>query len=102
MLPVVFHRASALRPRREDLVLDGRLFADILRVGGLSGLHSFVTLITAGALPGYVGRFGPAALAGYGVGVRLELLQIPIVFAIGPGMGGLVGPNIRPRHHAPA
>jgi Na+-driven multidrug efflux pump len=45
-------------------------------------------------LTGFVGRFGPAALAGYGVGVRLELLQIPIVFAIGQALVVLVGTNI--------
>ena len=94
MLPVVFHRTSALRPRREDLALDRRLFADILRVGGLSSLNSVQTVLTAVVLTGFVGRFGPAALAGYGVGVRLELLQIPIVFAIGQALVVLVGTNI--------
>ncbi|HWI37877.1 MAG TPA: MATE family efflux transporter, partial [Burkholderiales bacterium] len=102
MLPVVFRRASALRPRREDMVLDRRLFADILRVGGLSVLNSFITVLTAVALTGYVGRFGPAALAGYGVGVRLELLQIPIVFAIGQALVVLVGTNIGAGHIARA
>ena len=102
MLPVVFHRRSALRPRREDLGLDRRLFADILRVGGLSVLNSFVTVLTAVALTGFVGRFGPAALAGYGVGVRLELLQIPIVFAIGQALVVLVGTNIGAGHTARA
>ncbi|MBV9192393.1 MAG: MATE family efflux transporter, partial [Betaproteobacteria bacterium] len=66
---------STLRPRAEDLKLDGQLFADILRVGGLSVLNSVLTIFTAVALTGFVGRFGAAALAGYGVGVRLELLQ---------------------------
>jgi putative MATE family efflux protein len=94
MMPVVFARSSALRPRREDLVLDRRLFADILRVGGLSSLNSVQTVLTAVVLTGFVGRFGPAALAGYGVGVRLELLQIPIVFAIGQALVVLVGTNI--------
>jgi putative MATE family efflux protein len=102
MLPVVFRRTSALRPRREDLVLDRRLFADILRVGGLSVLNSVQTVLTAVVLTGFVGRFGPAALAGYGVGVRLELLQIPIVFAIGQAMVVLVGTNIGAGHTARA
>src|SRR5205823_9806565 len=34
------------------------------------------------------------ALAGYGVGVRLELLQIPLVFAVGQALVVLVGTNI--------
>ena len=85
---------STLRPRAEDLKLDGQLFADILRVGGLSVLNSVLTIFTAVALTGFVGRFGAAALAGYGVGVRLELLQIPLVFAVGQALVVLVGTNI--------
>ena len=94
MAIVVFRPASPLRPRAEDFALDGKLFGDILRVGGLSVLNSFQTVLTAVVLTGFVGRFGPAALAGYGVGVRLELLQIPIVFAIGQALVVLVGTNI--------
>src|SRR3954466_5243950 len=94
MLVVVLRPGSPLRPRRVDLPLDGRLFGDILRVGGMSVLNSFQTVLTAVVLTGFVGRFGPAALAGYGVGVRLELLQIPIVFAIRQALVLLVGTNI--------
>ena len=94
MALVVFRPASALRPRAEDLALDRRLFGDILRVGGLSVLNSFQVVLTAVVLTGFVGRFGAAALAGYGVGVRLELLQIPLVFAVGQALVVLVGTSI--------
>lgn len=94
MAPIAFRRASALRPRRADLVLERRLFADILRVGALSSLNSAQTVLTAVVLTGFVGHFGPAALAGYGVGIRLELLQIPLVFAIGQALVVLVGTSI--------
>jgi putative MATE family efflux protein len=94
MAVVVFRRSSPLRPHRADLALEKRLFADILRVGGLSVLNSFQVVLTAVVLTGYVGRHGPAALAGYGVGVRLELLQIPLVFAVGQALVVLVGTNI--------
>jgi len=93
---------SALRPGRADCVLDQRLFADILRVGGLSVLNAVQTVLTAVALTGFVGRFGAAALAGYGVGVRLELLQIPLVFAVGQALVVLVGTNIGAGHVARA
>jgi putative MATE family efflux protein len=94
MAVAVFRPASALRPRAEDFALDGKLFGDILRVGGLSVLNSFQTVLTAVVLTGFVGHFGPAALAGYGVGVRLELLQIPLVFAVGQALVVLVGTNL--------
>jgi putative MATE family efflux protein len=85
---------SALRPTRAHLQLEGRLFRDILRVGAMSSVSALQTVLTAVVLTGFVARFGTAALAGYGVGVRLELLQVPIVFAIGQALVVMVGTNI--------
>ena len=94
MAVAVFRRSSALRPVRADLRLERRLFREILRVGGISVLSSVQTVLTAVILTGLVGRYGAGALAGYGVGLRLELLQIPLVFAVGQAMVVLVGINI--------
>ncbi len=85
---------SALRPQRAHWRLEGRLFGEILRVGALSSVSSLQTVLTAVILTGFVARFGTAALAGYGVGVRLELLQVPIVFAIAQALVVMVGTNI--------
>ena len=93
---------SSLRPRRGDFRLEARLFHEILRVGLVSMASAFQTVLTAVLLTGFVGRFGTAALAGYGVGVRLELLQIPLVFAIGQAMVALVGTHIGAGHTARA
>jgi len=38
-----------------------------------------------------VGQFGPAAIAGYGVGSRLEYLLVPIVFGLGGPLVAMVG-----------
>ena len=46
---------------------------------------------TAMVMAGLVGRFGVAALAGYGIGVRLEFMVAPIAFGIGTGLTTLVG-----------
>ena len=94
MAVAVFRRSSALRPVRADLRLERRLFREILRVGGISVLSSVQTVLTAVILTGFVGRYGAGALAGYCVGLRLELLQIPLVFAVGQAMVVLVGINI--------
>lgn len=91
---VVLRRTSPLRPRAGDLRLDPRLFAEILRVGGLASLSAAQTVLTAVVLTGFAGRFGTAALAGYGVGVRLELLLVPLVFAIGQALVPMVGTAI--------
>jgi putative MATE family efflux protein len=85
---------GALRPREGDWRLEWRLFREILRVGALSSISALQTVAAAIILTGCVGSFGTAALAGYGVGVRLELLQVPIVFAIGQALVILVATHI--------
>jgi putative MATE family efflux protein len=94
MAALVFRRGSALRPQPGDWQLERRRFAEILRVGGISVLNACQTVLTAVILTGFVGRHGAAALAGYGVGLRLELLQIPLVFAVGQALVVLVGTNV--------
>jgi putative MATE family efflux protein len=94
MAAVVLRPGSALRPRAEDLGLEWRLFREILRVGALSIASAVQTVLTAVIVTGFVGRYGAAALAGYGVGLRLELLQIPLVFAVGQALVVLVGMHI--------
>jgi putative MATE family efflux protein len=85
---------STLRPRQDDLQLDARRFREILRVGLISSMSAVQTVLTAVILTGLVGRFGTAALAGFGVGVRLELLQVPIAFAIGQALVVMVGTHV--------
>ena len=94
MAGVVFRRSSALRPQAGDFRLEWPLFQEILRVGALSVVNALQTVFTAVVLTGLVGRYGAAALAGYGVGLRLELLQIPVVFAIGQALVVLVGIHV--------
>ena len=85
---------GALRPHRADWEFEARHFREILRVGAVSSIGALQTVLTAVVLTGFVGSFGTAALAGYGVGVRLELLQVPLVFAIGQALVVLVGTSI--------
>ena len=61
------------------------------KVGLLSSFNALQTIAAAVIVTGLVGTFGTAALAGYGLGVRLELLQIPVVFAIGSALVVMVG-----------
>jgi len=85
---------SPLRPARADCALQWRRFRDILRVGAISSVSAIQTVLTAVIVTGFIGRYGTAALAGYGVGVRLELLQVPLVFSIGQAMVPMVGTHI--------
>jgi putative MATE family efflux protein len=71
--------------------LKGRLFWDILRVGLIASFSAFTANLTAMLVTGLVGRFGVTALAGYGIGVRLEFMLVPLAFGIGSGLTTLVG-----------
>jgi putative MATE family efflux protein len=70
------------------------LFRDILRVGLVAALVTVTTNLTMAIATGLVGRFGPAAIAGYGTGARLEYLLVPLVFGLGGPLVAMVGTNI--------
>lgn len=67
------------------------LFVDILRVGALACLSSLQTVLTVLIFTGLVARFGTVALAGYGIGARLEFLLVPIAFSVGVASVPMVG-----------
>ena len=67
------------------------LLADILKVGALACISPLQTVATVLILTRLVAQFGATALAGYGIGARLEFLLIPISFAIGVASVPLVG-----------
>ena len=86
------HRGRArLRLRFKSTPLQRRLMADILRVGAVACLSPLQTVLTILVLTWLVARFGTNALAGYGIGTRLEFLLVPIAFAIGVASVPLVG-----------
>ena len=79
---------------RSTTVFSKSLFMEILRVGLLSSFNAVQTVAAAVIVTGFVGAMGMAALAGFGLGVRLELLQIPVVFAIGSALVVMTGTAI--------
>jgi putative MATE family efflux protein len=88
---VVWRGKLGFRPAVAGVRLQRRLFAEILRVGLLGSLTTLTANATAMVMAGLVGRFGVAALAGYGIGVRLEFMVAPIAFGVGTGLTTLVG-----------
>ncbi len=78
------------------------MFRDILSVGALASVNALLTVLTIVLMVGLVGRYGATALAGYGLGARLEFLMIPIIFGIGAAMTAMVGANIGAGNHARA
>jgi putative MATE family efflux protein len=85
---------SVVRPSLRGLGLRWPLFSDILGVGGLATVSTINTNLTIAIATALVGRFGPAAIAGYGTGARLEYLLIPLVFGLGGPLVAMVGTNI--------
>jgi putative MATE family efflux protein len=85
---------SVVRLSLVDVRFRWPLFCDILRVGAVAALISVQTNLTIATATGFVGRFGPAAIAGYGTGSRLEYLLVPLVFGLGGPLVAMVGTNI--------
>lgn len=92
MLFAVLRGSGGLR-LRFGRPLRWALFRDILGVGGPAIVNNVtlnLSVLTATAL---VSPLGSPALAGFGLGIRLEYLQIPIVFGVGAAMVAMVGMN---------
>ena len=85
---------SALPVSIRGLRLRRALFWEILRVGAPGSLNTVLTNLTVVLMTGLVGPFGTPALAGYGMGARLEYLQIPLVFGMGSALVAMVGTNV--------
>ena len=80
-------RLSAMRFSKSD-------FDEILRVALPASLSPLLTIATVLVLTAYVASLGEAALAGYGIGSRVEFLIIPLVFGLGAAMTTAVGASV--------
>jgi Na+-driven multidrug efflux pump len=83
--------AGRLKLHLRGLVLRREMFNDILKVGALACLSPLQSVLAAVIFTGFVARLGVPALAGYGIGQRLEFLLVPIAFGIGVASVPMVG-----------
>ena len=73
--------------------LNKESFFDIMKVG-IGGLINSTTIAgTVGVVTATVSYYGVDALAGYGLGSRLEIIITPLVFGIGSVLTATVGIN---------
>jgi putative MATE family efflux protein len=79
------------------IALRREMLADILKVGAMSAVGPLQIVLTVLILTRLVAAFGEAALAGYGIGARLEFLLVPIAFAVGVATVPMVGMAIGAR-----
>ena len=70
---------------------DRALVVDILKVGAVACLSPVQSILVVLIVARLVAGYGTAELAGFGIGVRLELLLIPIAFAFGVACVPMVG-----------
>ena len=85
---------SVLHPSLRAVRFRWPLFRDILHVGAVAALVTVTTNLTIIIGTAFVGEFGPAAIAGYGTGARLEYLLVPLVFGLGGPLVAIVGTSI--------
>jgi putative MATE family efflux protein len=90
---------SVLRPPLRPSRLRWAPTKEILRVGAASSLVSLTTNVSVATATGLTGAFGPAAVAGYGTGARLEYLLVPLVFGLGAPLAAMVGTAIGAGQH---
>ena len=70
------------------------LFGEILGVGLWSSLNTVLSNLCVVVATFFVARTSMEALAGFGLGIRIEYLQIPIVFGFGTALVAMVGMNL--------
>src|SRR5262249_45928237 len=85
---------GAVHPPFRGLPIRGARLRETLRVGAPGSVNTILTNLTVVLMTGLVGPFGTFALAGYGMGARLEYLQIPLVFGMGSALVAMVGTNV--------
>lgn len=82
---------ARVRLQLRGVALQWPLFQDILRVGALACLSPLVSVGTVLVMTSLVAAHGSEALAGYGIGARLEFLLVPIAFGVGVAAVPMVG-----------
>ncbi len=75
------------------------MFGEILKVGAPMSMLPLFNNIALAVLTAYAGVLGTTALAGFGIGVRLEYLLYPINFGLGAGVLAMVGTNLGARQY---
>jgi putative MATE family efflux protein len=82
---------ARIRLRLRGATWQPALARDLLQLGAKACASPVQTIGTMMILTWLVARSGPQALAGYGIGVRLEFLLVPLAFSFGAASVPLIG-----------
>ena len=91
---IVYMRSSSSTLRLRRYPLQRQHFKAILGVGLLSSINVVMLAISVTALTAAAGAVSVAAIAGYGIASRLEMLLSPVMFGCGTAAITLVGTNL--------
>ena len=90
----LLRRDGTVHLHRQPWRLRVDLMRDILRVGVPASLNPVISNGSIAVATAFVGSYGIAALAGYGVAARLEYILVPIAFGFGTALTALVATNM--------
>lgn len=94
MVVYLLRRDGAVYLQRSPWRLHLPLLRDILRVGLPASMSPVISNASIAVATAFVGSFGTAALAGYGVAARLEYILVPIAFGFGTALTAMVATNM--------
>lgn len=90
----LLRKGAAAPLNRSRWQLQAPLLRDILRVGVPASMSPVLSNASIAVATAFVGSFGTAALAGYGVAARLEYILVPIAFGFGTALTAMVATNM--------
>ena len=87
----IYLRRATRQIRLRVTPIERRYFVEIISIGLTASIASFCMIGTNIVISGFAARLGPEALAGFGIGLRLEFIMIPLVFGIGAACINMIG-----------
>jgi len=92
-LYVLIHREKMISFKRCELAAIFNSWKKILYIGLPAAGARIIIPLTTGVITGILAKYGPAAVAGYGVSSRIEFLAITVVRALSTVITPFVGQN---------
>ena len=90
-------RLDMLTFNKPELAELKKSWADILHVGIPAAATNVIIPIATGVVTAMLARYGPEAVAGFGVASRIESLTLVMFYALSATIGPFVGQNIAAR-----
>lgn len=94
VLMLLSKRRSKVHIHLSQLKLKLTFLKEIIKIGLPASLQMFFRSIMGVVLMGIVATFGTAAVAAYGIGMRLQMIVLMPAFAFGGSAATLVGQNL--------